>query len=222
MSEENLKENSSENLNSQENNFKEENFAQDSMTASAEVSASPYIESENVDSMQKEEIDLSVNENDSLEAEILALQKQNEELNAEKLRLYADFENTKKRLARDKDIALEYAYENIAKDLLPSIDALQNALNAANTTNLADISDTKEHIEKMREGICLVMDNLLKALAKHEIVPIDTSGEFDPNLHNAIMQVESQKPSGSIVAELQKGYKYKERTLRASMVSVAK
>lgn len=137
------------------------------------------------------------------------------------LRTYADFENTKKRLIREKDQALEYAYEKIAKDLLSSIDTLEIALKS--------IKDAKENlqegeiIEKIEEGIALTLDNLLKTLAKHGIEPILASGEFDPNFHDAIMQVQSDthKP-GEIVAEMQKGYKYKERVLRPSMVSIAK
>ncbi len=151
-----------------------------------------------------------------------ALQLQINELKDQYMRAYADFENTKKRLIRDKDQALEYAYEKIAKDLLPSLDTLGIALKT--------ICDSKEKNEeqneilgKIEEGIALTLDNLLKTLAKHGIEPISTEGGFDPNFHDAIMQVQSEEHnSGEIVAEMQKGYKYKERVLRPSMVSIAK
>ncbi|WP_297809660.1 nucleotide exchange factor GrpE [uncultured Helicobacter sp.] len=151
-----------------------------------------------------------------------SLQLQISELKDQYMRTYADFENTKKRLIRDKDQALEYAYEKIAKDLLPSLDTLEIALKT--------ICDSKEKSEnqedilnKIEEGIALTLDNLLKTLAKHGIEPILTEGGFDPNFHDAIMQVQSDAhQSGEIVAEMQKGYKYKERVLRPSMVSIAK
>ncbi|WP_104722154.1 nucleotide exchange factor GrpE [Helicobacter mesocricetorum] len=173
-----------------------------------------------IDSSQKQEESQEIEntqEDDSKES----LESKIKELQDQYLRTYADFENTKKRLIREKDQALEYAYEKIAKDLLPSIDALENALKS--------IKDSKENlqegeiIEKIEEGIALTLDNLLKTLAKHGIEPIDTTGEFDPNFHDAIMQVQSDThKAGEIVAEMQKGYKYKERVLRPSMVSIAK
>lgn len=150
------------------------------------------------------------------------LQAQIAELKEQNMRTYADFENTKKRLIRDKDQALEYAYEKIAKDLLPSIDTLEIALKSIQDSK--DKGENHEEIlSKIQEGIALTLDNLLKTLAKHGIEPILTEGGFDPNFHDAIMQVQSEEhESGEIVAEMQKGYKYKERVLRPSMVSIAK
>ena len=150
------------------------------------------------------------------------LQAQIAELKEQNMRTYADFENTKKRLILDKDQALEYAYEKIAKDLLPSIDTLEIALKSIQDSK--DKGENHEEIlSKIQEGIALTLDNLLKTLAKHGIEPILTEGGFDPNFHDAIMQVQSEEhESGEIVAEMQKGYKYKERVLRPSMVSIAK
>ena len=169
------------------------------------------VEDENPQEEKNENVDLADSQVD-LEAKVKELQE-------EQLRIYADFENTKKRLNREKDQALEYAYEKIAKDLLPSIDTLEMALKTIKESD----STQSEILAKMQEGISLTLDNLLKALAKHGIEPIDTQGEFDPNFHDAIMQVESENhKAGQIVAEMQKGYKYKERVLRPSMVSIAK
>lgn len=135
------------------------------------------------------------------------------ELEGEYLRVHADFENVKKRLEREKYQALEYCYEGIAKDLLPVVDTLEKALESAK--NAGD--------EAISEGIKLTLENLLKVLGKHGIEIIAESGEFDPLLHDAIMQVPSSEvEEGQIVQTLQKGYKYKERTLRPAMVSVAK
>lgn len=151
-----------------------------------------------------------------------ALQAQVAELKEQYVRAYADFENTKKRLIRDKDQALEYAYEKIAKDLLPSLDTLEIALKSIQDSKVKG-ENQEEILDKIQEGIALTLDNLLKTLAKHGIEPILTEGGFDPNFHDAIMQVQSEEhESGEIVAEMQKGYKYKERVLRPSMVSIAK
>lgn len=127
------------------------------------------------------------------------------------LRAHADFENVKKRLEREKNQALEYAYEKIAKDLLPIVDTLERAKEAA-----------KEH-SAILEGINLTQENLLKTLQKHGIEEISTSGEFDPNLHECIMQVQNAELNdGDIAQVLQKGYTYKERTLRPAMVALVK
>ena len=151
-----------------------------------------------------------------------ALQAQIAELKEQYVRAYADFDNTKKRLIRDKDQALEYAYEKIAKDLLPSLDTLEIALKSIQDSKVKG-ENQEEILDKIQEGIALTLDNLLKTLAKHGIEPILTEGGFDPNFHDAIMQVQSEEhESGEIVAEMQKGYKYKERVLRPSMVSIAK
>ncbi len=176
-------------------------------------------ENEKIDSSQEQtqEENQESQEQDSKES----LQNKIKELEDQYLRTYADFENTKKRLVREKDQALEYAYEKIAKDLLPSIDTLEIALKTIKDSK--ESSEQAEILGKIEEGIALTLDNLLKTLAKHGIEPIDTSGEFDPNFHDAIMQVQSDSHNvGEIVAEMQKGYKYKERVLRPSLVSIAK
>lgn len=127
------------------------------------------------------------------------------------LRTHADFENVKKRLERDKNQALEYAYEKIAKDLLPILDALDGAKEAA-----------KEN-PAILEGVSLVRENLAKVLAKHGVEEIAAQGEFDPNLHECVMQMaKPEVQEGHIAQVLQTGYKYKERTLRPAMVAVAK
>ncbi|GAA7558231.1 nucleotide exchange factor GrpE [Helicobacter pylori] len=130
------------------------------------------------------------------------------------LRAHADFENAKKRLERDKSMALEYAYEKIALDLLPVIDALLGAHRSA-------IEVDKE--SALTKGLELTMEKLHEVLARHGIEGIECLEEFDPHFHNAIMQVKSEeKENGKIVQVLQQGYKYKGRVLRPAMVSIAK
>ncbi|GAA8320157.1 nucleotide exchange factor GrpE [Helicobacter pylori] len=136
------------------------------------------------------------------------------EMHEKYLRVHADFENVKKRLERDKSMALEYAYEKIALDLLPVIDALLGAYKSAAEEN-------KE--SALTKGLELTMEKLHEVLARHGIEGIECLEEFDPHFHNAIMQVKSEeKENGKIVQVLQQGYKYKGRVLRPAMVSIAK
>jgi molecular chaperone GrpE len=91
------------------------------------------------------------------------------------------------------------------------------ALNSAK----ADV-DANELLEKLKEGIELTLKNFITTFEKHNITKVETDGEFDPNVHNAVMQVDSaEHNSGQIVQELQKGYVLKDRLLRPSMVSIA-
>ena len=134
------------------------------------------------------------------------------------LRVHADFENIKKRLEREKYQAIDYASEKFAKDLLSPIDSLEMAMASAT----ADLS-AQELLEKLKEGIELTIKNFNTAFEKHDISIVETDGHFDPNFHNAIMQVEDEeKEDGDIVQVMQKGYKYKERLLRPAMVSICK
>ena len=154
---------------------------------------------------------------ETLEDKIAKLEEQLKESEEKYLRVHADFENIKKRLEREKYQAIDYASEKFAKDLLAPIDTLEMALHSANA-NL----DAAELLGKLKEGIELTIKNFVTTFEKHNISKIDTDGEFDPNIHNAVMQVDSENhETGQIVAELQKGYMLKDRLLRPSMVSIA-
>ena len=129
------------------------------------------------------------------------------------LRAYADFENIKKRLEKEKYTAIDYASEKFAKDLLPVIDALEMALQI----------DDKEQFDKVKEGVQLTLNNLLDAFGKHDIQPVTHDEGFDPNIHEAVMQVSDENhDDNAVVQVMQKGYKYKERILRPSLVSINK
>ena len=154
---------------------------------------------------------------ETLEDKIAKLEEQLKESEEKYLRVHADFENIKKRLEREKYQAIDYASEKFAKDLLAPIDTLEMALKSANV----DL-DAAELLGKLKEGIELTIKNFNTTFEKHNISKIDTDGEFDPNIHNAVMQVDSENhETGQIVAELQKGYMLKDRLLRPSMVSIA-
>ncbi|TLD97345.1 nucleotide exchange factor GrpE [Helicobacter jaachi] len=136
------------------------------------------------------------------------------ELKEQYLRAFADFENTKKRLERDKNQSLEYAYERIMNDLLPVLDTLEKALQSAQENPQA---------QAIAEGLQLTLDSFIKVLNKHGVEVIATDGEFDPNKHECLMHApNAEKNDGDIHQVLQKGFAYKQRILRPAMVSVVK
>ncbi|MCB4748067.1 MAG: nucleotide exchange factor GrpE [Sulfurovum sp.] len=136
------------------------------------------------------------------------------------IRAHADFENAKKRLEKDKANAVSYANESFAKDILAVIDSFEQALTSIES---AGEEHSGEVLEKMKEGVKLTYEQLKKVLEKNYIKEIVCDGEFDPEVHQAIMQVESDEhESGSIVQVMQKGYTIKDRVLRPAMVSTCK
>jgi molecular chaperone GrpE len=129
------------------------------------------------------------------------------------LRTYAEFENVKKRLEKEKYQAIDYASEGFAKDLLPVIDALEMALKI----------DEVDHFEQLKEGVDLTKAALIKAFEKHGVLPVAHENGFDPSLHEAIMRADDEALEENAVAQvLQQGWRYKERLLRPSLVSVNK
>jgi molecular chaperone GrpE len=161
-----------------------------------------------IEETQEEEVELS--ETETLENELNSLKDKY-------ARVHADFENIKKRLEREKYQALEYANEKFAKDLVPVLDALDGAIASTDVE-----ADTQELLDKVMEGVELTKKQLLSALEKHGVTPVGEDEPFDPNIHNAVQSMDSQDhESGEIVQTFQKGYRYKERTLRDAMVVIA-
>lgn len=175
---------------------------------------------------QSEEVEVETGEvseeapvEDSSDDKVAELEAKVKEEQEKYLRVHADFENIKKRLEREKYQAIEYASEKFAKDLLAPIDTLEMALAAEEAADLP----AEELLAKLKEGVELTIKNFYSAFEKHDITTVDTEGEFDPNLHDAIMQAQSDEhEDGQIVQVLQKGYMYKERLLRPAMVSICK
>jgi len=174
----------------------------------------------------QEQEDTSTNEEDvqsednTLEAELEAYKAQAEEYKDKYLRAYADFENAKKRLEKDKANAVAYANESFAKDILAVMDSFDNALSSIKDANE---ENAVEVLDKMKEGVELTYNQLKKILEKNHIKEIDCCGEFNPEVHQAIMQVDSDEhESGHVVQVMQKGYTIKDRVLRPAMISTAK
>jgi molecular chaperone GrpE len=126
-------------------------------------------------------------------------------------RLKAEFDNYRKRAAREQLELTSRAAERLAKELLPVLDDLERALAAA-----------EEHKEaQLEEGVRLVHRSLVDALRKEGVAEIETDGTFDPHVHEALLsQPDDEKESGAILDVLQKGYRIGDRVLRPARVIV--
>lgn len=129
------------------------------------------------------------------------------------LRLYAEFENYKKRTRAELDTERTYRAQSVLRDILPAIDNIERAL--------AQKGESEE-FKSLHKGVEMVYESLLSSLKDNGLEVIEALDQpFDPNLHQAVMQEQDQnKASGIVLDELQKGYKLKERVLRPSMVKV--
>jgi molecular chaperone GrpE len=127
------------------------------------------------------------------------------------LRLAAEFDNYKKRAARERAEYTALANERIIGELLPVLDDLERALAAA-----------EEHEEaRLEEGVRLVHRSLAALLERHGVRAIDTSGRFDPHVHEALLTQPSEAEEGSVLDVIQKGYTLGERVVRPARVVVA-
>jgi molecular chaperone GrpE len=131
------------------------------------------------------------------------------------LRAVAELDNYKKRSAREKADIIKYGKEDVIKDILPFVDSLDRALEHA---------ESNTDIQAFKEGLKLIQDQLLCCLRKHGVERIDCAGkEFDPNFHEAMMQVDSeQHAENKVINEYERGYMLNGRLLRPSKVSVCK
>ena len=149
----------------------------------------------------------------SVEDEIEQLKSEYEAKIDQMLRTVAEYENAKKRAIRDKEEFQKYAVESVIKDLIPVVDSMNRAIKAAKEST---------DFDALHEGIQLIQKQIHNVLERKNVSIIDAIGKnFDPNLHEAIAQVESDLPVNTIVEEFQVGYKLNDRVLRASMVSVS-
>jgi len=126
-------------------------------------------------------------------------------------RLAADFDNYRKRVAREQASLVERAHERLVRDLLPILDDLERALVAA-----------AEHEEvQLEEGVRLVHRSFRDLLQREGLEEIETEGRFDPHVHEALYTEPSEAEEGSIVQVLQRGYRLGEQVLRPARVAVA-
>lgn len=170
-----------------------------------------------------EERELPPGEPADLPAQLAALTDERDKLLNEKQEIYdrllrnqAEFENARRRAERERSEFIQYAGVEMVRDILPVVDDFERALQSG-----AALSEgpAKDYIK----GIELIYQRLLDRLTKLGLEPIDTAGEpFDPNLHQAVERVETDEaPDQTILGEFQRGYRFKGRLLRPSMVRVA-
>lgn len=149
-----------------------------------------------------------------LEAKLAASEKEKKENWDRYLRSAADLENTRKRQKREAEDAKFETKTRILKEILPVVDNLERAVEHAGVG---------QENSPIVEGVMLVLRQLTTAFERLEVTPVEALGQpFDPNLHEAISQQESDLPPGSVVTVLQRGYKSGERLLRPALVVVAK
>jgi molecular chaperone GrpE len=143
--------------------------------------------------------------------DIGALQAERDELFDRLQRLAAEFDNFRKRSAREAAATIERANERLVKELLPVLDDLGRALEAA-----------AEHEEaKLEEGVRLVHRSLADLLEKEGLAEIETDGNFDPHVHEALLSQPSDAEEGTVIEVVQKGYKLGDKVLRPARVVVA-
>jgi molecular chaperone GrpE len=133
------------------------------------------------------------------------------------LRLAADFDNYRKRVAREQVELTRRANERILNELLPVLDDLERALEAT-----AEPNHNEEWEAKLEEGVRLVHRSLLGLVERHGLSEIETEGAFDPHVHEALLtQPADSAEEGSVLQVLQKGYRLGDKVLRPARVIVA-
>ncbi len=161
-----------------------------------------------------------VAEEEAVDAELTAAQTKVAELEAKLveadnryLRLQADFDNSRRRAKLDLEATQKYRSQSLILDLLPAIDNFERAIK---------MEVENEQSKSLLQGMEMVYRSLLEALKKEGAEPIESVGkEFDPHVHQAVMQVEDDNFEPNVVVEeFQKGYKLKDRVIRPAMVKV--
>ena len=163
------------------------------------------------------EVDSTEEENEESEEE--RLQEEIRTLKEDKIRVLAEMENLRKRFDREKIDSIKYGSVNFARDILSPGDNLERALSAINQEE-----DHPQSIKNLIEGLKMVQKEFSSALEKNGISKINSMNEkFDPNLHQAMMEVERDDlDEGIVVQEIQTGYMMHDRLLRPAMVGVSK
>lgn len=154
-----------------------------------------------------------------LTQEMVLLRQEADEYKDRLLRLAAEFENYKKRMERERESLLKYAGENILRELLATVDNLDRALEQGTSES----GDAKNQLASLLQGVELTRKSLLAGLEKFGVSPVASVGQaFDPNVQEAMtMEASAEVPANHVVREFVKGYRFKDRLLRAAKVAVS-
>jgi len=149
------------------------------------------------------------------ESEYKHLQTELAEYKNKCIRIYADFENTRKRLERDKIEFVKYANEGIITEFLNILDDLERSVDAASVQH--------QDYDAFLKGVEMVMARVYEMLKKNDVKPIEALGKkFDPHCHEILTSIETDEyEDGSVMEEFQKGYFLSDRVIRTSKVKVA-
>lgn len=201
---------------------KNEELNKEEMTDEAVVKDNETQEKESNEAVERNEVNEEASENieaaeedreDLIKNQEEENKKLREELDATKdrlLRLTAEYDNYRKRTTKEKEGIYSDAYVDVLKEIVPILDNLERAIAADG------------NIEDLKKGIEMTIKGCKDSFTKLGVEEIDASGEFDPNLHNAVMHVEDEELGKNVVAEVfQKGYKKDDKIIRHTMVKVA-
>ena len=147
--------------------------------------------------------------------EMARMQQEVEQANDMMLRLAAELDNYKKRVGKERESLIRYAAQDVLQELIPVLDNFERAIESA---------DKSKDFVSFLEGVKMIYKNMYDVMGRKGLVRIDAVGEtFDPNIHEAVMQVTSEEhPENVVVEELKKGYMLHDRVIRPSMVVVSK
>ena len=177
------------------------------------------LEESNSTKNDETQVETDSTEEENEESEEERLQEEVRTLKEDKIRVLAEMENLRKRFDREKIDSIKYGSVNFARDILSPGDNLERALSAINQEE-----DHPQSIKNLIEGLKMVQKEFSSALEKNGISKINSMNEkFDPNLHQAMMEVEKDDlDEGIVVQEIQTGYMMHDRLLRPAMVGVSK
>ncbi|MGY3480801.1 MULTISPECIES: nucleotide exchange factor GrpE [Staphylococcus] len=195
-------------------NEKTEDFNQETpKSQTTSVEDADEIAKESQDNLQEENSEDTEADIDPKDEEIQQLKNNVQEEEEKYLRLYAEFENYKRRIQKENQTMKAYKAQDVLNDILPTIDNIERAL---------QIEGEDEQFKSLQKGVEMVYESLLNALKNNGLEKIEAEGQqFDPNVHQAVVQDDNPDyESGQVTQELQTGYKLKERVLRPSMVKV--
>jgi molecular chaperone GrpE len=153
---------------------------------------------------------------EELQKEVDELKQKNEELKDKHMRLFADFDNYKKRVSKEKTDIQKNASEEVLKELLPVIDDFERALETA---------DNAENVDSVNEGTRLIYQKMMKTLGRKGLQPMESKGhDFDPEYQEAVTEIPapSDDQKGKVIDEIEKGYYLNDKILRFAKVVVGK
>jgi molecular chaperone GrpE len=171
------------------------------------VNAAVEVQEENV---SEESVEETLTEE---QQRIQELESKLDELSQKNLRLQADYDNFRRRTREEQAASLKYKSQSLLEQLLPALDNFERALKT---------EASNEQAKTLIQGMEMVYRQLADALKQEGLTEVPSVGEkFDPNMHQAVMQVEnSEYESNTVIEELQKGYMLKDRVIRPAMVKV--